>query len=48
MIQFLIHEKADNVGVAAVDIKTGELTGERHRILTPQPATPDAVVDTVA
>jgi len=24
MIQFLIHEKADNVGVATVDIKTGE------------------------
>jgi len=25
MIQFLIHEKADNVGVATVDIKTGEV-----------------------
>jgi (2R)-sulfolactate sulfo-lyase subunit alpha len=25
MIQFLVHEKADNVGVATVDIKTGEL-----------------------
>ena len=24
MIQFLVHEKADNVGVAAVDIKAGE------------------------
>ena len=24
MIQFLVHEKADNVGVATVDIKTGE------------------------
>lgn len=24
MIQFLAHEKADNVGVATVDIKTGE------------------------
>ena len=24
MIQFLIHEKADNVGVATVDIKAGE------------------------
>ena len=24
MIQFLAHEKADNVGVATVDIKAGE------------------------
>lgn len=24
MLQFLIHEKADNVGVATVDIKAGE------------------------
>ena len=24
MIQFLVHEKADNVGVATVDIKAGE------------------------
>ena len=24
MIQFLVHEKADNVGVATVDLKTGE------------------------
>jgi len=24
MIQFLVHEKADNVGVATVDIKKGE------------------------
>lgn len=24
MIQFLIHEKADSVGVATVDIKTGD------------------------
>ena len=24
MIQFLIHEKADNVGVATIDIKAGE------------------------
>ncbi len=25
MIQFLIHEKADSVGVATVDIKAGEM-----------------------
>ncbi len=24
MIQFLVHEKADNVGVATIDIKAGE------------------------
>ncbi len=24
MIQFLVHEKADNVGVATVDLKAGE------------------------
>jgi polyphosphate glucokinase len=33
---------------APVNLKTGELTRERHRILTPQPATPQAVIDTVA
>ena len=25
MIQFLVHEKADNVGVATVDLKAGEV-----------------------
>lgn len=33
---------------ALVDIENGELTTERHRIPTPQPATPEAVSDTVA
>ncbi|WP_026917771.1 polyphosphate--glucose phosphotransferase [Gordonia shandongensis] len=33
---------------AMVDLRTGEFVGERHRIATPQPATPDAVADTVA
>lgn len=33
---------------APVRIETGELTGERHRILTPQPATPEAVIHTVS
>lgn len=33
---------------ARVDIDTGALTTERYRILTPQPATPDAVAATVA
>jgi len=33
---------------APVAVSTGELTAERHRIETPQPATPDAVADVVA
>ena len=32
---------------AIVDSKTGELITERYRIETPQPATPQAVVDTI-
>ena len=31
-----------------VDVSTGELVAERARLDTPQPATPDAVADTVA
>uniref|UniRef100_UPI0007C63EC1 polyphosphate--glucose phosphotransferase n=1 Tax=Herbidospora sakaeratensis TaxID=564415 RepID=UPI0007C63EC1 len=33
---------------APVDTKTGELVGARHRIPTPQPATPKAVAEVVA
>ncbi|MGW4486171.1 polyphosphate--glucose phosphotransferase [Amycolatopsis sp. NPDC004368] len=33
---------------ALVDLETGQLIGERHRIETPQPSTPDAVADVVA
>ncbi len=33
---------------ALVNTKTGELLAERHRISTPQPATPNAVAETVA
>jgi polyphosphate glucokinase len=32
---------------APVDLATGEFTAERHRIVTPQPATPKAVAKTV-
>jgi polyphosphate glucokinase len=32
---------------ALVDIKTGKLTSEKHRIPTPNPATPDAVANTI-
>lgn len=31
-----------------VDVETGELLADRHRIDTPEPATPDAVADVVA
>jgi polyphosphate glucokinase len=33
---------------APVNVQTGELTGERRRIKTPQPATPEAMTDTMA
>ena len=33
---------------AIVDLDTGQLLGERHRLPTPQPATPQAVTATVA
>ncbi|MDY6992866.1 MAG: ROK family protein, partial [Pseudomonadota bacterium] len=33
---------------APVDIHTGELITERHKILTPQPSTPEAVSQVVA
>lgn len=32
---------------ATVDLATGEFIGDRIKILTPQPATPDAVAETV-
>jgi polyphosphate glucokinase len=31
-----------------VDLDTGQLIGERYKLLTPQPATPDAVAKTIA
>lgn len=33
---------------AIVDLEKGEIVGERHRIETPQPSTPDAVAKVVA
>ena len=32
---------------AIVDVETGELTTERHRIETPQPATPQSIAETI-
>ncbi|WP_424382646.1 polyphosphate--glucose phosphotransferase, partial [Mycobacterium sp.] len=31
-----------------VDLKTGQLVGDRYKLLTPQPATPSAVAKTIA
>ncbi len=36
------------IKAAAVDVSTGEIVGERHRVLTPQPSTPAAVVAVIA
>jgi polyphosphate glucokinase len=36
------------VKCAAVDIETGQLVGARHRVATPQPSTPAAVVGVIA
>lgn len=36
------------IKAALVDIETGELVSERFRVPTPQPATPEAVINTVA
>lgn len=36
------------IKAAPVDLRTGAFTEERHRILTPQPATPDAIGRAVA
>ncbi|MFI0784523.1 polyphosphate--glucose phosphotransferase [Streptomyces lydicus] len=33
---------------APVDLERGDLTEERHKVLTPHPATPDAIADCVA
>ncbi len=55
----MIGHMGDNIGFGVdvggsgikggvVDLDTGELVGERIKILTPQPATPDAVAETIA
>lgn len=48
MQTFGIDIGGSGVKGAPVDAQTGTLAGERHRIETPQPATPQAVADTVA
>lgn len=46
-IGFGIDVGGSGVKGARVDLETGEFVGERIKILTPKPATPDAVADTV-
>jgi polyphosphate glucokinase len=46
-VRFGIDIGGTGVKGATVDLSTGELTTERVRVLTPQPATPEAVVPIV-
>jgi len=45
---FGIDVGGSGVKGAVVDLDTGQIIGERFRLPTPQPATPDAVADAVA
>ncbi|GEL94675.1 polyphosphate--glucose phosphotransferase [Cellulomonas composti] len=47
-IAFGIDIGGSGIKGAPVDLRTGEFAADRRRIPTPQPATPDAVADTVA
>ncbi len=47
-VAFGIDIGGSGIKGAPVDLLTGEFYAPRHRISTPQPATPDAVADTVA
>lgn len=48
MITLGIDIGGSGIKGALVDTKTGELTSERHRIATPNPATPEAVANTIS
>lgn len=47
MISFGVDIGGSGIKGAPVDMSTGQLTGDRYRIPTPEPATPDAVIDAV-
>lgn len=47
MIQLGIDIGGSGIKGALVDINTGKLTSERHRIPTPIPATPQAIAETI-
>lgn len=44
-VVFGIDVGGSGIKGAPVDLTAGAMLGERHRIITPQPATPDAVLD---
>ncbi|GAC58346.1 polyphosphate glucokinase [Gordonia hirsuta DSM 44140 = NBRC 16056] len=46
-LSFGVDVGGTGVKGAIVDLRTGEFVGERHRIATPQPATPEAIAATV-
>jgi polyphosphate glucokinase len=47
-IGFGVDVGGSGVKGGVVDLETGKLVGDRIKILTPQPSTPEAVADTVA
>lgn len=48
MLRIGVDFGATGIKGAVVDLDVGELAGDRHRIPTPQPSTPAAVVATIA
>ncbi len=47
MISFGVDIGGSGIKGAPVDLSTGQLTGDRYRLPTPQPATPDASIEAV-
>lgn len=47
-LSFGVDVGGSGVKGAIVDLRTGDFVGERHRIETPQPATPEAIARTVS
>ncbi len=47
MISFGVDIGGSGIKGAPVDLSTGQLAGDRYRVPTPDPATPDAVIDAV-
>lgn len=47
MISFGVDIGGSGIKGAPVDLSTGQLTGDRYRVPTPHPATPDAAIDAV-
>ncbi len=47
-LSFGVDVGGSGVKGGIVDLDTGQLVGDRHKILTPQPSTPDAVASTIS